>query len=144
MSDRKTRYCPHCREDVTYVVYKRHKGEFYDARKKEWTTSHVSLNRYMKELDAADDEEICNVLTSSYKGDLCIMVSFIAVITNLAIVPVCSVRVLKSYFLDIVVSISENYVRLSLVSITGHSKNRERLGGDYSNHCYSVYEVLLP
>ena len=29
-----------------YVVYKRHKGEFYDAHKKEWTTSHISLDRY--------------------------------------------------------------------------------------------------
>ena len=68
-SDRKTRYCPHCREDVTYVVYKRHKGEFYDARTKKWTTSHVRLHPCnMKELDAADDEEICSVL-ASHKGD---------------------------------------------------------------------------
>ena len=41
-----------------YVVYKWHKGEFYDARKKEWTTSHVRLDPCnMKELDAADDEK---------------------------------------------------------------------------------------
>ena len=46
------------------MVYKRYKVELYDARKKEWSRSksHVSLDQHIKELDAADNEEICNVL----------------------------------------------------------------------------------
>ena len=88
-SDYKTRYCPHCREDVTYVVYKRHKGEFYDAHKKEWTMSHVRVHQCnVNELDAAD-EKICSIL-ASHKGDW----SAIVYSTNLAIIPVCFVRVL--------------------------------------------------
>lgn len=65
---KRARYCPHCSEIVTYLVYKRHKEEFYDARKKEWTTCHITSNLYMKELDAVDDEIICNALASSHKG----------------------------------------------------------------------------
>ena len=72
MDERKrTRYCSHCKEEVSYAVYKRHKKEFYDARKKEWTTCHVtSADVHMKELDAADDEKICNALASAHKGIL--------------------------------------------------------------------------
>ena len=70
MDERKrTRCCPHCKEEVSYAVYKRHKKEFYDARKNEWTTCHVSsADMHMKEMDAADDEKICNALASSHKG----------------------------------------------------------------------------
>ena len=70
MDERKrTRYCSHCKEEVSYAVYKRHKKEFYDARKKEWATCHVtSADVHIKELDAADDLKICNALASAHKG----------------------------------------------------------------------------
>ena len=46
------------------------KKELYDARKKEWTTCHItSADVHMKELDAADDEKICNALASAHKGN---------------------------------------------------------------------------
>ena len=62
---KRTRYCPHCKEHVSYLVYKRHKEEFYDIRTKEWNTRHSDL--YMEEMDAVDDENICNAL-ASHKG----------------------------------------------------------------------------
>ena len=98
------------------MVYKRHKAEFYDACKKEWSKSHVSLDQHMNELDAADDEEICNVLASSHKGDLCTIVPFIPIVTNVVITPVCFVRVLKSYFLDI----NFRYCRISKIMLGHH------------------------
>ena len=62
---KRTRYCPHCNEHVSYLVYKRHKEEFYDIRTKEWNTHHSDL---YQEMDAVDDENICNALASSHKG----------------------------------------------------------------------------
>ena len=44
-----------------------HKEEFYDIRAKEWNTRHSDL--YMEEMDAVDDENICNAL-ASHKGSV--------------------------------------------------------------------------
>ena len=61
---KRTRHCPHCKEYVSYLVYKRHKEEFYDIRAKKWNTCHSDL---CQEMDAVDDENICNAL-ASHKG----------------------------------------------------------------------------
>ena len=50
---KRTRYCPHCDEDVTYLVYKKHKEEFYDPIKKAWRRKSD-----FEKLDAEDDDII--------------------------------------------------------------------------------------
>ena len=61
---KRTRYRYHCRESVIYLVYKRHKEEFYDARANKWTTVDG------REEDSSDDENIVNVLAASHEGNL--------------------------------------------------------------------------
>ena len=63
---KQTRFCYHCRECVTYLVYKRHKEEFYDARANKWTVTTVDG----REEDRSDDENICNALAASHEGNL--------------------------------------------------------------------------
>lgn len=55
---KRTRYCPHCDEDVTYLVYKKHKEEFYDLTKKVWR-----CKTHFEELDAEDDDIISRAVT---------------------------------------------------------------------------------
>ena len=65
-SDRKrTRFCHHCKEDVTYLVYKRHRDEFYDARLKKWRTID---GRGAEVEDAEDDVIICNAVSHTHQG----------------------------------------------------------------------------
>ena len=45
-SRKRTRYCQHCDKNVNY---KRHKEEFYDSDKKEWTKCHATVE---EDLDA--------------------------------------------------------------------------------------------
>ena len=61
---KRTRFCYHCRESVTYLVYKRHKEEFYNAHVNKWTTVDG------REEDSSDDENICNALAASHEGIL--------------------------------------------------------------------------
>ena len=61
---KRTRFCYHCRESVTYLLYKRHKEELYDAHAYKWTTVHG------REEDSSNDENICNALTASHEGNL--------------------------------------------------------------------------
>ena len=61
---KRTRYRYHCRESVIYLVYKRHKEEFYDARANKWTTVDG------REEDSSDDENIFNALATSHEGNL--------------------------------------------------------------------------
>ena len=60
-----TRYCPHCDKNISYSAYKRHKQEFYDSDKKEWAKCHATVE---EDLDARDDEMICNALATSDTG----------------------------------------------------------------------------
>ena len=50
---KRTRYCPHCDEDVTHLVYKKHKEEF---TKRAWMSRRYKTN--FEELDAEDDDII--------------------------------------------------------------------------------------
>ena len=50
---KRTRYCPHCDEDLTYLVYKKHKEEFYDPFKRV-----CRCETDFEELDAKDDDMI--------------------------------------------------------------------------------------
>ena len=53
---KRTRYCPHCDEDVTHLVYKKHKEEFCDFTKRAWMSRWYKTN--FEELDAEDDDAI--------------------------------------------------------------------------------------
>ena len=53
---KRTGYCPHCDEDVTHLVYKKHKEEFYDFTKRVWMSRRYKTN--FEELDAEDDDII--------------------------------------------------------------------------------------
>ena len=37
---KRLRYCEHCSQTVTYLVYKKHKEEFYDSTGKQWMVTH--------------------------------------------------------------------------------------------------------
>ena len=54
---KRTRYCPHCDEDVTYLVYKKHKEEF-DPFKRVWR-----CKTDFEQLDAEDDNIISRAVT---------------------------------------------------------------------------------
>ena len=49
------RYSPHCDTKVTYPIYKKHQGEFYDFTRKIWSKIHSKD-------DAEDDEIIRNAV----------------------------------------------------------------------------------
>ena len=56
---KRTRYCPHCDEDVTYLVYKKHKEEFYDPIKKVWRCNSDDFEK----LDAEDEDIISRAVS---------------------------------------------------------------------------------
>ena len=70
MDERKrTRCCLHSKEEVSYAVYKRHKKSYTMLERMNGLRGHVSsADVHMKEMDAADDEKMCNALASSHKG----------------------------------------------------------------------------
>lgn len=49
------------------LCYKRHKEEFYDSNKKDWAKCHATVE---EDLDAKDDEAICNALATSGTGTI--------------------------------------------------------------------------
>lgn len=64
-SRKRMRFCEHCGKEITYPVYKKHKEEFYDHRKKEWKVKYKS---YPEEVDAEDDAVIRDSLAISTTG----------------------------------------------------------------------------
>jgi len=61
---KRTRFCPHC-EDVTHLVYKKHKEEFYDFAKKVWMKRQYKT--HFEELDAEDDDIIRKAVATGEK-----------------------------------------------------------------------------
>jgi len=55
---KRTRHCPHCDQDVTYLVYKKHKEEFYDPIKNVWRCKSD-----FEKLDAEDDDIITRAVS---------------------------------------------------------------------------------
>lgn len=54
---KRTRYCEHCDEELSYPVYKKHKERFYDKVTQTWIRN-VSTNDFIDKFDAEDDEII--------------------------------------------------------------------------------------
>ena len=55
----KRKYCNHCNEYLTIRVFKRHRQEFYDPVKKEWTMKQ----KFFSNVDEINDD---NTITSAF------------------------------------------------------------------------------
>lgn len=63
------RYCQHCREELSYPVYKKHKEQFYDNNTQTWIKSVPTSD--LDKLDAEDDEVILAAINTGMYEVIC-------------------------------------------------------------------------